>query len=103
MPIDKGRTLEASWSLATVVDFAVEMRTSHHGFCLRLTNISRGNSAVWGIVDRLTKSAHFILMKTGKKMHMLPLAEAFVNEIVSRHGQPVSITSDRDNRFVSRF
>ena len=55
------------------------------------------------IVDWLTKSAHFIPMKTGEKMHMLPLAELFVNEIVGRHGQLVSITSDRDNRFVSRF
>ena len=36
-------------------------------------------------------------------MHMLPLTEAFVNEIVSLHGQLVSITSDRDDRFVSRF
>ncbi|KAJ8649037.1 hypothetical protein MRB53_002060 [Persea americana] len=36
-------------------------------------------------------------------MHMLPLAELFVNENVSRHGQPVSITSDRDSRFVLRF
>ena len=42
-------------------------------------------------------------MKTGEKMHMLPLVELFANEIVSRHGQPVSITLDRDSRFVSRF
>ena len=72
-------------------------------FISGLPRTRKGNNAIWVIVDRLTKSAHFIPMKTGEKMHMLPLAELFVNEIVSRHGQPVSITSDRDSRFVSRF
>ena len=72
-------------------------------FISGLPRTRKGNNSIWVIVDRLTKSAHFIPMKTGEKMHMLPLAELFVNEIVSRHGQPVSITSDRDSRFVSRF
>ena len=36
-------------------------------------------------------------------MQMLSLAQTFVNEIASRHGQPVSITSDRDSRFISGF
>ena len=72
-------------------------------FVLGLPTTSKGNNAIWVIVDRLTKSAHFIPLKTGKKMQMLALTQTFVNEIVSRHGQPVSITSDRDSRFVSRF
>ena len=72
-------------------------------FVSGLLRTSRGNNVIWIIMDRLTKSAHFIPMRTGKKMHMLPLAELFVNEIVSRHGQPVSIASNRENRFVSRF
>ena len=72
-------------------------------FISGLPRTRKGNNSIWVIVDRLTKSAHFIPMKTGEKMHMLPLAELFVNEIVSRHGQPVSITSDRVSRFVSRF
>ena len=54
-------------------------------------------------MDRLTKSSHFIPIKTGSKMHMALFAELFVNEIVSRHGQPVSITSDLESRFASRF
>ncbi|XXG73022.1 hypothetical protein AAC387_Pa07g2004 [Persea americana] len=70
-------------------------------FVLGLPTSSKGNNAI--IVDRLTKSAHFIPLKTGKKMQMLALVQTFVNEIVSRHGQPVSITLDRDSRFVSRF
>lgn len=63
----------------------------------------RGNDALWVIVDRLMKLIHFIPMKTEKKMHMFVLAELFVKEIVSHHGQPVFITFDRDNRFVSKF
>ena len=72
-------------------------------FISGLPKTRKGNNAIWVIVDRLTESAHFIPMKTGEKMHMLPLTELFINEIVSRHGQLVSITFDRDSRFVSRF
>ncbi|XXG47566.1 hypothetical protein AAC387_Pa02g2193 [Persea americana] len=72
-------------------------------FISGLPNTKKGNNAIWIILDSLTKSAYFIPMKTGNKMHMVPLAELFVNEIVNRHGQPVSITSNRDSRFVSRF
>eukprot|EP00268_Persea_americana_P040747 TRINITY_DN40527_c3_g1_i1.p1 TRINITY_DN40527_c3_g1~~TRINITY_DN40527_c3_g1_i1.p1 ORF type:complete len:127 (-),score=6.61 TRINITY_DN40527_c3_g1_i1:240-620(-) len=75
---------------------------SHFGLFDAVTT-SKRNNAIWVIVDRLIKSAHFIPLKTGKKMQMLALVQTFVNEIVSRHGQPVSITSDRDSRFVSRF
>ena len=72
-------------------------------FISGLPTTSKGNNAIWVIVNRLTKSTHFIPLKTRKKMQMLLLAQTFVNEIVSRHGQPISITSDRDSRFVSRF
>ena len=68
-----------------------------------LPTTKKGNNAIWVIVDRLTKSTHFIPMKTGSKMHMALLADLFMTEIVSRHGQPVSITSNRDSRFVLRF
>ena len=72
-------------------------------FVSGLPTTKKGNNAIWVIVDRLTRSAHFIPMKTGSKIHMAPLVDLFVTEIVSKLGQPVSITSDRDNRFVSRF
>ena len=72
-------------------------------FVSGLPTTKKVNNAIWVIVDHLTKSAHFITMKTGSKTHMAPLADLFVTEIVSRHGQPVSITSNRDSRFVSRF
>ena len=56
---------------------------------------------VWVIVDRLTKCAHFIPLKTGFTMEKL--AQTYVEEIVRLHGIPLSIVSDRDPRFVSRF
>ena len=56
---------------------------------------------VWVIVDKLTKSAHFIPVRMDYSMDRL--AELYVKEIVQLHGVPLSIVSDRDSRFTSRF
>ena len=56
---------------------------------------------VWVIVDRLTKSAHFLLVRLDYSMDRL--AELYVNEIVRLHGIPLSIVFDRDPWFTSRF
>ncbi|GJQ89539.1 putative reverse transcriptase domain-containing protein [Tanacetum coccineum] len=53
------------------------------------------------IVDRLTKSAHFI--PVNEKFKMEKLTRLYLKEIVCRHGVPVLIISDRDPRFTSRF
>ena len=53
------------------------------------------------IVDKLTKSAHFIPVRIDYSMDRL--AELYVDEIVRLHGVPLSIASDRDSRFTSRF
>ena len=70
-------------------------------FISRLPNTWRANDAIWIIVDRPTKSAHFLLFKTGKKMNYM--ANLYVSQIVRLHGAPLSIISDRDNRFVLKF
>nr|GFC92261.1 putative reverse transcriptase domain-containing protein [Tanacetum cinerariifolium] len=62
---------------------------------------SDGYDAIWVIVDRLTKSAHFLPIREDYKMEKL--ARIFINEIVARHGVPVSIISDRDGRFASHL
>nr|GEV12711.1 reverse transcriptase domain-containing protein [Tanacetum cinerariifolium] len=54
--------------------------------------------AVYVILDRLTKCAHFLPMREDYKMDGL-----YLNEIVSRHGVSILIISDRDSRFTSRF
>ena len=59
------------------------------------------HDAIWVIVDRLTKSAHFLAMS--KKTSLEDLAKMFVAKIVRLHGAPESITSDRDPRFTARF
>ena len=56
---------------------------------------------VWVIVDKLTKSAHFLSVMMDYSMDRLD--ELYVKEIVRLHGVPLSIVSDRDPRFTSRF
>ncbi|GJR31722.1 putative reverse transcriptase domain-containing protein [Tanacetum coccineum] len=51
--------------------------------------------------DELTKSAHFLPIREDYKTEKL--AKIYVNEIVARHGVPVSIISDRDGRFTSHL
>ena len=63
--------------------------------------MQRGHDAVWVIVDRLIKSAHFL--PVNMKYSMEKLAQLYMDEIVRLHGVPVSIVSDRDPRFVFRF
>ena len=54
----------------------------------------RKHDSVWVIVDRLTKSAHFLPVKLDYSMDRL--AELYVSEIVRLHGIPLSIVFDRD-------
>ncbi|GKD31795.1 reverse transcriptase domain-containing protein [Tanacetum coccineum] len=67
----------------------------------KLSKTSSGNDTIWMIFDRLTKSAHFLPMKETDTMERL--TRLYLNEVVSRHGVPVSIISDRDGRFTSYF
>ena len=70
-------------------------------FMTALPRTSTGYDMVWVVVDKLTKIAHFISLKTGFTMEKL--AQVYVEEIVRLHGVPLTIVSDRDPRFVSRF
>ena len=56
---------------------------------------------IWVIVDRLTKSAHFSTFSDTSPLDRL--AQLYVDEIVRYHGIPISIVSDRDPRFTSRY
>ncbi|KAI3716247.1 hypothetical protein L6452_23456 [Arctium lappa] len=70
-------------------------------FVTKLPKTLKGHNAIWVIVDRLTKSAHFLAMR--ETLPMDKLAKLYIDEVISRHGVPLSIVSDRDSRFTSHF
>ncbi|GJS91120.1 putative reverse transcriptase domain-containing protein [Tanacetum coccineum] len=70
-------------------------------FVTKHPKTSNGHDKIWVIVDRLTKSAHF--NPTRETDSMETLTRLYIKEIVSRHGVPISIISDRDSHFTSRF
>jgi len=66
-----------------------------------LPKTARGYDAIFVVVDRLTKRAHFI--PTVTKVTAQGLARLFVDNIFKLHGMPQRIVSDRDPRFMSAF
>nr|GEX51503.1 putative reverse transcriptase domain-containing protein [Tanacetum cinerariifolium] len=70
-------------------------------FVTKLPKSSQGFDTIWVIVDRLTKSAHFLPIRENDPMDKL--ARLYLDRIVMRHGTPVSIICDRDGRFTSNF
>ncbi|XP_073024282.1 uncharacterized protein [Primulina eburnea] len=70
-------------------------------FVVGLPRTQKGYNSIWVIVDRLTKSSHFLPVKTTYSMNQY--ADAYVQEIVRLHGIPVSIVSDRDPKFTYEF
>jgi hypothetical protein len=70
-------------------------------FVVGLPRSPRDRDAIWVVVDRLTKSAHFIPTKTtNSASELVPL---YMKEVIMLHGVPKSIVSDRDSKFVSKF
>nr|GEV92139.1 putative reverse transcriptase domain-containing protein [Tanacetum cinerariifolium] len=70
-------------------------------FIFGLSRTPSGYVSIWVIVDRLSKSAHFLPVKTTDSMEKL--TQLYLKEIVCPHGVPMSIILDRDNKFTSRF
>jgi len=70
-------------------------------FVTKLPRTLRKFDTIWVIVDRLTKSAQFIPIQESSSAERL--TDIYVREVVTRHGVPVSIISDTNIRFTSRF
>ena len=72
------------------MDFVIALSRSPHGY-----------DAIWVIVDRLTKSAHFLAMHLKDSIEVLIWLN--IQEIIHLHDVLVTIVLDRDPRFISLF
>jgi transposase InsO family protein len=70
-------------------------------FIMGLPPTARKMHSIWVIVDRLTKTAHFIAVHTTYSVQQY--AELYMDHIVRLHGIPKTIISDRGTQFVARF
>ena len=70
-------------------------------FVTYLPRTPRRHDGVWVIVDQLTKSAHFLVVRMTFTLE--EFCRLYIQEIVWQHGVPVSIVSDRDPRFAVHF
>nr|GEV81848.1 putative reverse transcriptase domain-containing protein [Tanacetum cinerariifolium] len=70
-------------------------------FVTKLLRTQCGNDTIWVIVDRLTKSVHFLPMRENDPMDKL--TRSYLKEVATRHGIPVSIIWERDPKFTSNF
>ena len=70
-------------------------------FVLGLPQTQSGKDAIWVIMDRLTKFAHFLAIHSTYSIERL--ARLYIDEVMRLHGVLVSTVSDRNPRFTSRF
>ena len=70
-------------------------------FVVGLPRTSKGYSSIWVIIDRLTKSAHFLPVDT--RYSAKKYAKLYFDQIVTLHGILLTIVSDRGSVFVSHF
>ena len=70
-------------------------------FMVGLPRTQKQYHSIWVVVNMLTKSIHFIPIKYTYSAE--DYARIFIDEIVCRHGIPLSIISDRGAQFTSRF
>nr|GEX99492.1 putative reverse transcriptase domain-containing protein [Tanacetum cinerariifolium] len=84
------------WFVGTTKDFVMEMGEYNYRLCNKVAK--RWQDTIWVIVDRFTKSAHFLPMKENDSIEKL--TRQYLKEVVSRHGVLVFIISDRDGRHL---
>jgi hypothetical protein len=70
-------------------------------FIVGLLRTAKGYDSIWVIVDRLTKIAHFLLVRV--KYTVATYVELYIARILSLHGIPKTIVSDRGPQFVAKF
>jgi hypothetical protein len=70
-------------------------------FIVGLPLTARKKDSIWVIVDRLTKTAHFIAVHTTYSVQQY--AELYMNQIVCSNGIPKTIIPGRGTQFLARF
>ena len=70
-------------------------------FMTRLLNLDNQNDAIMVVVDKLSKFAHFIPIKSTCKA--IDITQVFMKEVFKLHVMPKEIVSDRDTKFTSNF
>jgi hypothetical protein len=70
-------------------------------FIVGLPNTFLKHDSIWVIVDRLTKTAHFLPMHT--TYNVKKYVEIYLDQIVRLHGIPKMIISNRGAQFIARF
>ena len=70
-------------------------------FMIRLPHTCKGHDAIWVNIDRMTKSTHFLLVKT--TFNAAQYAQLFIDEILRLHGVPLSIIYDCGPQFTLHF
>jgi hypothetical protein len=70
-------------------------------FVVGLPRTQKGNDSIWVIVDRLTKVAHFLLVKN--KFMLSQLADLYIERSLRLHGAPRTILSDCGAQFTTQF
>jgi transposase InsO family protein len=69
-------------------------------FIVGLSRTAKGYDSIWVIIDRLTKIAHFLPVKTDHPVAVYALL--YIARILSLHGVPKTIVSDRGPQFVAK-
>ena len=64
MPIGEGKTSKTCRNSSSFAYTGMEVGTHHHGLCCRLPRTQISHDAIWVIVDRLTKSVHFLAIRS---------------------------------------
>ena len=97
----QGRTSVARRSLQPIQIPEWKWEDIAMDFIVGLPKTINGYDAIWVIVNRLTKSAHFLPIKVTYSMEQL--AQLYIKEIVRLYRVPRTIISDRDSQFSSHF
>jgi hypothetical protein len=70
-------------------------------FIVGLSRTAKGFNSIWVIIDRLTKIAHFLPVKT--YYPVITYAQIYIARVLNLHGVPKTIVLDQGPQFVSKF